>query len=455
MSLPHRAGIKARVVGAAALVVAVTLTTSCLLVTSVLESSLIAGLDAAHHSRALEVAAQAPVAVQSGVIPSTIEDSAIQLIAQDGSVVASTSNIDGEPAFLQHSPADRRSVATTLAQFPVESGGAYRVTAEPVTLATGPGWVYVASSLSQKDAAIGQLSILFLIWIPVIVVVVALIAAAAVSPSLRPVDRITKRAEEIEATDPAQRVPVPGGHDEIARLAVTMNEMLDRLDASARRQQQFVGDASHELRSPLAAMRTQVDVAMRHPYSHRSGDTLRKVSGQIDRMGMLIDDLLFLARTSERSSPAQKGEVDLDELVIAEAVRLKELGTIRVNVTVASAVRVAGSERDLARMIRNLGDNAYEHARTSIDLSLEVTADFARIAVTDDGPGIDPQDRERIFLRFARVDESRMRTTLGGGSGLGLAIARQIASAGGGTLRAVDRPDGKSGALLIAELPVR
>ena len=440
---------------AATVVVAVTLVVSCVALVILMHQFLVSGLDATELARAREVAAQASAGGLSGVIPSTARDSSlVQVLDASGRVIASTADIAGQDPVLTPPPVLRQTTTITLAVSPLDTGGEFRITAEPVTLKTGTGWVYVANSLSQVDAAISGLITLFAVGLPPIVVVVAIIAWLAVRQSLRPVEEIRRRAAAIGAADLAQRVPVPGGRDEIAQLAMTMNDMLERLELAAVRQRQFVGDASHELRSPLTALQAQVEVALAHPDDAGSALVLTRMRDQVNRMAMLIEDLLFLARSTETAPMILETPVDLDELVLAEAQRLRDLGGPAVQVASLDAARVVGSFRDLTRMLRNLGSNAHDHARSTVTLSLTGDEHEARITVADDGPGIPPGARERIFARFSRLDDSRVRNSTGGGSGLGLSIARQIVVATGGTLVVQDRADGARGAAFVVRIPL-
>ena len=452
----RRIGISFRVTSVAAAVVAVTLIASGIALVVLMNQLLIAGLDETQLARARFVVAQAAVSEPNGLIPGTATDSSlVQILDLTGKVIASTSNVEGEIPILKRPPAVRQTTALTLTDSSFDAGADFRVVAEPTKLRSGPGWVYVAVSLAQVDAAVTSLIRLFAIGLPIIVVVVAVIAWLTVRQSLRPVEGIRRRAAAIGAADLSQRVPVPSGRDEIAHLAETMNDMLDRIERAAVRQGQFVGDASHELRSPLAALQAQVDVAIAHPENAGPANVLPKMRDQVRRMTMLIDDLLFLARSTETAPMVVPTPVDLDELILTEAQRLRDLGEPSVHVGPLDAARVRGSFRDLTRMLRNLGDNAHDHARSAITLSLTTDEHTAHITVTDDGPGIPAGDRERIFARFSRLDDSRVRKSSGGGSGLGLSIAQQIIEASGGTLVVQDRTDGKSGAEFVARIPLK
>ena len=448
-------GIRVRVTTLATVVVAVTLLASGVALTALLKQSLIAGLDSAQLDRAQAVASIFTADVSPGTIPMTAEEnSLVQVIDASGSVVAATSNIEGEAPVLASPPSARRSTTLTLPTSPVGGGSAFRVAAVPVQLTSGPGWVYVSGSLAPVDTAIANVSALFAISFPPVLLAVGLTVWFAVSRSLRPVEGIRRRASAIDARDMSARVPVPAGRDEISRLAVTMNMMLDRLEMAAARQQQFVGDASHELRSPLAALRAQADVALAHPDAETASRVLSVVRDQAQRMTVLIDDLLLLARQHEVDSRPAAEHVDLDELALVEVRRLRERGGGNVDVTLDAldAARVTGSRRDLARALRNLGDNALAHARSEVTVALSTSGSVASVSVTDDGPGIPVEDRERIFERFARLDDSRARDGSASGFGLGLAIARDIVEAHGGTLTVDGRPDGASGARFVLRL---
>ncbi len=447
--------IRFRVTLATTTVVSITLATGAVVLVILLRQLLIGGLDSSQTARAIELASQARSGLVTGTIPgSAVDTSLAQVVSANGVVVASTSNISGESPILSSFPRARGRIALTISDAPLDTGAPFRVIAEPVSLPEGQGWIYVASSLGQVDAAVNQLTTLFIVAIPVVIIVIAAIGWLAVRQSLRPVEGIRRRAAAITSADLSQRVPIPSGSDEIAHLATTMNDMLSRIEHAAKRQREFVGDASHELRSPLAALQLQLDVALSQPNPYDSSGDLVAMREQVGRMTMLIDDLLFLAASSEPSPLVLPARVDLDELVFAEATRLRGLGGPTVSTKVLSAIRVNGSFRDLSRMLRNLGDNAHDHAESSIEITLERNDGFAEIIVVDDGGGIDEADRERIFARFSRLDDSRVRDTRGGGSGLGLAISRRIAESSGGTLSARIRSDGRHGAEFIVQLPL-
>uniref|UniRef100_UPI00286E6301 sensor histidine kinase n=1 Tax=Nocardioides sp. TaxID=35761 RepID=UPI00286E6301 len=291
--------------------------------------------------------------------------------------------------------------------------------------------VLAAQSLETVEESTAVVRELLLFGYPLVLVVVGLTSYWLTGRALAPVEAIRRRVASIDATALSARVPVPAGRDEIARLAQTMNSMLGRLQTSAEAQRQFVGDASHELRSPLAAVRAAHEIHALHPETTSWPDLSAEVLSELDRVDRLVADLLLLARSDEHGLTLRRREVDLDDLVRAEAIRLRRSGVLDIIVT-APPVRAIGDPDHLARALRNLADNATRHTHGTVELHLSATAGVATIDVIDDGEGVANDDRERIFERFARLDGSRARDS--GGSGLGLPIARQIARAHGGDI---------------------
>jgi signal transduction histidine kinase len=255
---------------------------------------------------------------------------------------------------------------------------------------------------------------------------------------LRPIGRITSVARDIQATDLSRRIELPGPDDELKQLSDTFDAMLARLDAAFAAQRQFVADASHELRNPLAIIRTNVDVALADPRADPEDlrHTIAVVKRASDRMARLVDDLLALAR---RQEPTLEHEpVDLgaavaeasDDFVVPAAAR-----QIVLDRAIAPDVIVTGDRDALKRAVANLLENAVRlaPAGSRIRLATGSEGDRAWIAVADEGPGIAPEDQARVFDRFWRADKARSRAD--GGTGLGLAIVRQIAESHGGQVR--------------------
>ncbi|MCW2501203.1 MAG: sensor histidine kinase [Frankiales bacterium] len=455
-SRPARLGIRVRTTATATAIVAAALVLGGVLLVVLVHRSLVDGVDKANHARARDVAALATAGrLQPTLTSFSEESSVVQVVTAAGHVLAASPNISGEAPIVPSPPGRRVAQALSRDRLPIgQNQETYRMVAEPVTLkGGGPGWVYVATSLRAADATTTTVAMLLGVGAPVLLGLVGLVTWLAVGRALRPVERMRAQAAAIDGSAVDGRVPVPASRDEIARLATTLNEMLQRLADAGLRQRRFVGDASHELRSPLTALRAQVDVALAHPDPVLWGRVLGRVQQQAERMTELIDDLLFLARSEEGAARPDRA-VDLEELVLAEASRLRALGGPRVEVAGLQPARVHGSELDLGRLLRNLGDNAAAHSRTAVRLGLTVADGQAELSVLDDGPGIPAADRDRVFDRFTRLSESRSRPSTGAGAGLGLAIALQIVTAHQGSIAVGDRPDGAAGAVFVVRLPL-
>jgi signal transduction histidine kinase len=262
---------------------------------------------------------------------------------------------------------------------------------------------------------------------------------------LRPVAAIRARLSEITVSDLSLRIPVPPGEDEIAWLALTANQTLARLEGAVEQERQFASTTSHELRTPITGLRTQLEEALLYPDDVDPRETIRGALSATGRLEAIVEDLLLLARL--RAAVAAPHElIDLGTLVTQEATHIHGAP---VHVHAASNVQVNGSRVQLIRVLANLLTNAQRHTNNSIEVTVETADDQAIVMVTDDGAGIAPADRERVFERFTRLHDGRSRDS--GGSGLGLAISRDIAHAHHGTLRIEDSPQG---ARLVFRLPL-
>jgi signal transduction histidine kinase len=265
---------------------------------------------------------------------------------------------------------------------------------------------------------------LMLVFFPAFLLVVAAIAWWVVGRTLRPVEQLRRGAARIgESADPGERLPVLESGDEIAALAATLNAMLERLSSASAQQRAFVADAAHELRSPLATMRTQLEVADR---VGEGGSLPSELQPEVARLSALVEDLLVLARSGPEAGPATREPVDLRDVLLAAQTRHRG-GRVPVRLVGADGpgdAVVLASLPELVRAIGNLVDNAVRHASTEVVLACRRDHDGWRATVSDDGAGIPAQELERVFDRFARLDEARDRDT--GGSGLGLAITREL-----------------------------
>jgi signal transduction histidine kinase len=286
----------------------------------------------------------------------------------------------------------------------------------------GRDGLWLAGENRYDAIVLDALRPMLLIGVPVLLLLVAGLTWFLLGRTLAPVSAIRAKFASITANDLHERVPVPETRDEVARLARTMNATLDRLEQAVERHKRFVADAAHELRSPLATLRTRLELGRRE-----APRLATEALTDVERIQRLAEDLLLLARLDAGEPPACD-EVDLGQVATEEAVRRRG-GRARIELDIAGDVVVRGSRTHLARMIGNLLDNAVRHAESTV--TVRVTPP-ARVEVIDDGPGIPPEHRESVFDRFTRLDEARARDA--GGSGLGLAIARDIARTHGGTL---------------------
>lgn len=308
------------------------------------------------------------------------------------------------------------------------TSGDYVISRALVSSPSGRLELNVASSLRDVRLTVSRVTNALLIATPALVLMVGILTWLIVGRALYPVHSITRRVQEITGSTLHERVPEPPGGDEVGELARTMNAMLDRLEASAESQRRFMSDASHELRSPVASIRTQVETALMVPGGADWEQIARTVLQEDIRLASLVDNMLTMARIEEGMDRVEV-EVDLDEVVFDQTSRATECAVDRSRV---GAGRVLGVPSELASVVRNLFDNAVRHARSVVAISLSTEGAQVRFAVEDDGPGVAPTDRERIFERFARLQEGRARDS--GGSGLGLALSRHIVEAHGGTI---------------------
>ncbi len=437
------ATVRARTTAAATVIAGVALVIAAVTLLVLLRLSLREHVDDVAEARAVDVAALA----REGSLPATLaagaEDAALVQVVDDanGRVIASSPALSGAPPMADFRPPVVDVAIRTIEGIAGYSDDEFRAVGLRAEAEGQPVTIYVAASLEPVDEPLEILSNALLVGVPVLVGLIAITAWFVVGRALRPIDSIRSEVADISDRSLDRRVPVPPTHDEVRRLAVTMNAMLDRLDAAAQRQRRFVADASHELQTPLASARTDLEVALAHPNRTEWGETATDLLSANRRMEGLVRDLLFLARTDDSAAPhAPLVPVDLDDIVLSEAASLRSGARVPVDTSRVSAAAIAGRRDDLARAVRNLLDNADRYAATSVVIELTTNGDGVTLAVADDGPGIPPADRERVFERFTRLDDARTRDT--GGSGLGLAIARDIVIAHGGTITIADAPGG-------------
>jgi signal transduction histidine kinase len=408
------------------------------------------------HSNASEQLDSVRSAIESGRSPQDLDLAAlvpggfVQIVDSSGRIANATPGIGGYPPLYSIN-----SRGDVIRIDPEEAIGMLRgqltVTREQVSGPFGHFSILAASPLDpvrrSVDATEDGLKVAF----PLLVGAVGLLAWVLAGRALRPVESIRAQVEAISASTLDRRVPVPRSGDEVSRLATTMNAMLDRLEDASNRQQRFVADASHELRSPVAAIRTELEVAQLTAEPEDWPVVAERLLAEEARLEAVIQDLLLLASLDEVSGGEQVA-VDLAELAEEEARRrAPDREGVGIEVEPGAAAVVHGNRTQLRRAITNLLDNAGRHARTTVRVTVHQRDGRVRLLVDDDGPGIPEEERERVFERFTRLDAHRARDGATGGAGLGLSLVRRIAQLHHGTASVDDAPLG--GARLVLDLP--
>jgi signal transduction histidine kinase len=416
---------------------------------AILYQSLLAGVDDTAVGRVQDIVdalqSDPPSDLDRALLATDQRVAAVQLIAPNGVVVQKSSSAPGQPLI------PVTAFGTTMRRgMPDDAVPTDDMRVSGITASTPSGTytVLVGGASEPAEATAQTVALLLAGAAPVVVIVAAAASYWLVRRSLRSVDAIRSRVAEISTSDLAERVPVPTNRDEISALALTMNEMLGRIEAGHRAQQQFVGDASHELRSPLATIISGLEVVEVHPELLNTELVTETLLPEAQRMRVLIDDLLLLARADERDLVLRRDEVQLDRLAGVEATRLRRETDFAIHTDISPA-NLIGDPAAVSRVIRNLLDNAVRHAKSLIEIKVGTSAEDAILTIGDDGPGIAPAQRARVFGRFVRLDADRSRS--GGGSGLGLAIVADVVSTHDGTVTIGDRPGG--GTVIIVTIP--
>jgi signal transduction histidine kinase len=442
--------VRVRTTVAAVVVVGLAMAVGALVLVAVLRDTLTREVRAAARLRGQDVAAvlasdpsgRGPLGVGDG------EELLIQVLDDGGRVVAASPNAGGLPPLARLRPGGSAEVEVPPGA-PVEADSEFLAVATGATTAQGPRTVVVARSTEAVTEATAAVSGLLAVGLPLLLAVVAATTWTVVGRALAPVEAIRAEVDAISAAALHRRVPDPPADDEIGRLARTMNRMLGRLEQAQTRQRRLVADASHELRSPVATIRQHAEVALAHPGRTTTTELAATVLAEDLRLQRLAEDLLLLTRADEHSLVLRRRPVDLDDLVLEEARRLRDATGLRIDTSGVSAGRVDGDPAGLRRLLRNLGDNAARHAGGQLALSVAERDGVVLLGVDDDGPGIPEADRGRVFERFVRLDDARARDD--GGSGLGLAIVAELVAAHGGTVAVGSSPLG--GARVEVTLP--
>jgi signal transduction histidine kinase len=374
-----------------------------------------------------------------------------QVLAADGRVLASTRQLSGLPAVYAlpsdaSAPVRQKAAEGVIPSEVVVYGEHTSAGGRPVAIVTG-------TATTLREQVNETFARLLLIGLPSVLVLACATVWLVVGRALRPVEHIRRAVTDItdlSAADLTRRVPEPGTDDEIGHLAQTMNAMLARLEDTAGRQRRFVADASHELRSPLTAIRTGLEVALAHPDRAPWPTIAERAVKQAARLEGLISGLLLLARSDATQSTTRHQRVELAPL-LAEARAAATESRVPVEVDAPAALTVTGDPAELSRLFRNVIENAIRYAHTGVHITaFPHPADGTiRIQIADDGPGIPATERHRVFDRFVRLDASREH--LSGSAGLGLAIAKAIVTAHQGVIEIGETDEG--GARVIVDLP--
>ena len=306
---------------------------------------------------------------------------------------------------------------------------------ETIVTRRGSGLIFGFVYGEGIDHSVGVLMTSLVVSFPLLLLLTGVLIWIGIGLALAPVESIRRRVDAIAATDLSQRVPPTGGNDEIARMARTVNAMLERLEASSQFEQEFVSNASHELRSPLTTLLATTERAARDPDRANWPEVGEIVMREARRLETLIDDLAWLARHDEHRTEIQSVDVDLDDLLLEEGNRVRLLSDLTVDTTLVRPTRVIGDPAMLKRMVRNVVDNATRYATEQLRFDSHYDEREAVVTVADDGEGIDVSQSGRFFERFIRSDPARARQS--GGTGLGLAIVTEIVERHGGSARFV------------------
>jgi signal transduction histidine kinase len=441
----HGLSLRARLLALGVTGVALALALGSLMLYAVLTVTVNRTVDDSAFASARVVAAM----VDSNTVPDPLPVSGsqvVQVVDSSGAMVSASVSADRLTPLLR-SPELAKALAGERISVPGARAGLagnLRAIAVQAGPPSGPRSIIVAVPVNDIEESQRVLRNTLLVTYPPLVVIMALIAWRVIGWTLRPVETLRSGAARISGSDQDERLAVPESADEIRALALTLNDMLDRLAAARGRQRAFVADAAHELRSPLASMRIQLEVAQ---HLGEGGQLSADLLADVTRLSALVEDLLLLARAgSDANHPPVRESLDVRALLVTTANRYAG-ARVPVTVTAGPSVYASANSEELRRVLANLVDNAVRHARSTVSLEARAEGGRAVLTVVDDGPGIPADERERVFERFARLDDARDRDA--GGTGLGLAIVRELLRRSDGSISLQDNPSGTGVAAVV------
>ena len=443
MPRDHQLSIRARLTLIFVLAIAVILTFTGVALVNLVHRSLLNQasnqIDAVME-QTQERFATATVSSKRVLVLATVGDVVVQVTnTSDTKVWAASSAIEAAPV-LAAPVADAASASGLTFQF-IRNAGTEATLPElssgevsTITTTRGPGLIFGFVYGGAIEHSVRVLLVSLLISFPLLLLMSGGLIWLGIGLALAPVESIRRRVDVIAAEDLTERVPVTGGDDEIARMARTVNAMLDRLESASKFQQEFVSNASHELRSPLTTLLATTERAAVDPVNANWSEVADVIMREGRRLDGIIGDLFWLARHDEDHT-AEREDVDFDDLLYEEATRVRSMSDLIVDTSMVHPTRVIGDPAMLKRMIRNVVDNAMRYAQSELRFEARYDGDEAVVIVSDDGEGIDVDQSAHFFERFTRADSARSRQS--GGTGLGLAIVTEIVIRHGGSARFV------------------
>ena len=441
------APVRVRVTLVAMVVVAVALCVGGFALSELLRGGLLRSATGTGPERASELAALAARGQLPNPLPSLDAPrlTLVQVVADDGTVTAASSQLSGLTGLVAPNARHRRVVA----EIAVLGEGPWLIEPTPATIANRSVTVVVITSLAEMERSMHLVNGLLLVSVPLLVALSGTVVWLVAGRSLRPVEMMRSEVADITAHDLARRVSVPQIDDEVGRLGVTLNDLLDRVEAASVRQRRFAADASHELRTPIANIRVELEVAVAHPEHADWPAVAATVLHEDERMERLVSSLLAAARADSGQLPQNVQFIEMATLVRDVTADVRRSDARVVLVEPLAATTVHGDRDQLERVVANLVDNARRHASSLVRIALCSDVGWAELSVADDGPGIPVSERTRVFERFVRLDPSRAGA--GGGAGLGLAIVRDLVTAHQGSVAVADNAPG---ATIVVRLPL-